>query len=213
MSVRRLLSTIVLIATFEMVTTGSAFGATGTQPIITLSVAPSSGHPGTAVGVRGTQCGGSPTVMFQTPSVVQAGTGNGIAVPVSYSAGTQSFRGTFTIPTSSSTGSALVLVTCDRSAGTTASFTVTGSSASSSTTAAPTTTGHTTTTPSTSGSSSSTGSGSQVSRIPSGPAQTGGGSAAGGPNLALAMGGGSVMLAGGAMVALAYRRRSAEAAS
>jgi len=78
-------------------------------------------------------------------------------------------------------------------------------------TTTPATTGHTTTTPSTSGSSSGTGSGSQVSRIPSGPAQTGGGSTAVGSDLSLAVAGGSVMLAGGAMAAMAYRRRSGEA--
>lgn len=73
--------------------------------------------------VRGGRCGGAPTVTFQTPSVVHEGNGKGVAVPVSYNTATQTFDGTFTIPGNLSAGGALFFAICDRSAGTTASFT------------------------------------------------------------------------------------------
>lgn len=172
-------------------------GASAAAP---LSISPNSGPPGTRVTITVTNCN-QPKVGFSDRTITASITGTSYVIP------------------SNASDVANFAVTCTPAGGSgattsyTVPFAVTGTSSSTTVagTTTPTTTGHTGTTPSTSGSSSGTGSGSQVSRIPSGPAQTGGGSAAGGPKLALAMGGGSVMLAGGALAAAAYRRRSGEA--
>lgn len=173
-------------------------GASAAAP---LSISPNSGPPGTRVAITVTNCN-QPTVGFSDRTITATITGTSYVIPSN-----ASDVGNFSVTcTPAGGGGATTSYTVPFSVtASTSSTTVTGHAST------PTTAGHTTTTPSTSGSSSSTGSGSQVSRIPSGPAQTGGGSAAGGPSWSLAMGGGSMMLTGGTMAALAYRRRSGQA--
>lgn len=209
--------------------TAVAFGGIGAGSLIAMpsasaagviSLSPSSGPPGTRIAITLTDCQG-PTLSFSDGSVntiipggTPAHTVTGLSQDPNLPAG--NFSGSYVIPLHSPAGTGNFSVTCTHAVtpGASVPFSVTATTSSTTVTghaSTPTTTGHTGTTPSTSGSSSGTGSGSQVSRIPSGPAQTGGGSAAGGPSWSLAMGGGSMMLTGGTMAALAYRRRSGEA--
>lgn len=205
-------------------TVAGVLGTCGTVATITMSSAlaavqevhlsSDSGPPGTSVTITVTDCN-KVNVAFTDGSINEIIPGNVTGVSQNPNLPVGNFTGSYVIPANASAGPARVVATCGAGvpgASYTTSFTVT--SAQGSTTApTPSATGRTGTTPTTSGSSSSSGSGSQVSRIPSGPAQTGGGSTAGGTKFPLALGGGSVMLTGGAMAALAYRRRSAEAAS
>ena len=173
-------------------------GASAAAP---LSISPNSGPPGTRVVATVTNCN-LPKVGFSDRTISATITGTSYVIP-SNASDVANFSVTCT---PAGGGGATTSYTVPFSVtATTSSTTVAGHAST------PSTTGRTGTTPTTSRSSTTSGSGSQVSRIPSGPAQTGGGSAAGGPNLALAVGGGSVMLAGGAMAVMAYRRRPDQA--